>query len=48
MHDLIDIDGNSYNIDLKIKYNKLIAVFDGQEEAINLKKCAISIRDLEE
>ena len=43
MHVLIDSEGHSYNVELKIKNNKLIVIWNREEIELDLKKCYITI-----
>ncbi len=45
IHTLIDSEGNSYNVSLTIRDNKLIAIWEGEEICFNLNKCNIEIKE---
>ncbi len=44
-HTLIDEEGNSWNIELKIENNKLYAIWDKQKSEIDLNSCDILINE---
>lgn len=44
-HILIDSEGNSYNVYLTIKNNKLVAIWEHEELNIDLSKYTITIED---
>lgn len=47
MATLIDMDGNSYNVELEIKNNILYAIWDSVPQEIDLDTCDIEIKERE-
>ena len=45
MHVLIDEEGNSYNVELKIKQNKLYAIWEGCESEVSLSNSEFTIQE---
>ena len=46
-HTVIDMEGNTYSVELSIEKGKLYAIWDNDKKEIDLNKVDILVRDLE-
>ncbi len=44
-HVLVDSEGNSWNVQLKIRDNRLFATWEDLQQLVDLNECSITIKD---